>query len=519
MLKKRIISIFIVVAMFISTCYYSVYGYGFTDLVEDIGDGASSFINAVSDSSVGKVVTTILKANPVTGWPTALIQTAAKFHDDVKNMKTNSIGNIDEKDIYDLMLSYADFYTYTETSKSENTHLSYYIEKNGITNEINKDKISRNDNAIYKMEHEFTDEQLAELYKDEAINTTNRRVLLTGLLYNKRYRNTISDYLNKSANDIADGKPRVKDTFKTKFMYNLDRINQYATEYSRANLSINLVGNELSTIKRVWGLKLQASQEGSSSPFSSSFTTRTDLYVSKDDSYNTKMNYDRDHIQLYLAVYGRGAVDEGTLIEWNYFLNNNKHSAYFNKHSDGKGKWMPNSIPNDEWNEDDENAYWEAIENPSSLLYKTINAKEVDNIEFENPNFTMAEENTIKVSNINGKDTTKYAIPMGKQTTTDDNGVDVIIDSGNAFVDNEANKQISDENIKNISNTIYNILLIVGIIIAVLVGSIIGIKFMIGSVEEKAEVKKLLVPYIVGCVVVFGAFTIWKIAVTIIGQI
>ena len=38
---------------------------------------------------------------------------------------------------------------------------------------------------------------------------------------------------------------------------------------------------------------------------------------------------------------------------------------------------------------------------------------------------------------------------------------------------------------------------------------------MMGSVEEKAEVKETLVPFIVGCVVVFAAFAIWKIFILI----
>ena len=47
-------------------------------------------------------------------------------------------------------------------------------------------------------------------------------------------------------------------------------------------------------------------------------------------------------------------------------------------------------------------------------------------------------------------------------------------------------------------------------------GGIIGIKLMISSASEKAEAKKLLVPYVVGCVVVFGGFGIWKLVVTIL---
>ena len=48
-----------------------------------------------------------------------------------------------------------------------------------------------------------------------------------------------------------------------------------------------------------------------------------------------------------------------------------------------------------------------------------------------------------------------------------------------------------------------------------LVGTIIGIQFMLASAEDKAKVKEALVPYVVGCIVIFGAFTIWSIAVNI----
>ncbi len=77
----------------------------------------------------------------------------------------------------------------------------------------------------------------------------------------------------------------------------------------------------------------------------------------------------------------------------------------------------------------------------------------------------------------------------------------------------------SDSNgnpIKKMSDIIFNVLLIIGIVIAVIWGMFIAIKFITGSVEEKAEVKKTLIPYVAGCVVLFGAFTIWKIVVTIL---
>lgn len=91
-------------------------------------------------------------------------------------------------------------------------------------------------------------------------------------------------------------------------------------------------------------------------------------------------------------------------------------------------------------------------------------------------------------------------------------GADGFIQTGEA----NANDKIEEEDLKKLSNTLYNILLVVGIIAAIIVGLIMGIKFMLGSLEEKAEIKTMVIPYIIGCVVVFGAFTIWQIVVDIL---
>ena len=53
-------------------------------------------------------------------------------------------------------------------------------------------------------------------------------------------------------------------------------------------------------------------------------------------------------------------------------------------------------------------------------------------------------------------------------------------------------------------------------IIAVVVGMILGIKYMMATSEDKAEIKQTLPAYIVACVVVFGAFAIWRLVVYII---
>lgn len=91
-----------------------------------------------------------------------------------------------------------------------------------------------------------------------------------------------------------------------------------------------------------------------------------------------------------------------------------------------------------------------------------------------------------------------------------------IIDEGGKFISSANEEKIEQEDLQEMSNTIYNILLVLGIVIAVVVGAVLGIKFITEGVEGKAEVQKALVPYIIGCVVVFGAFIIWKIVVDIL---
>lgn len=51
----------------------------------------------------------------------------------------------------------------------------------------------------------------------------------------------------------------------------------------------------------------------------------------------------------------------------------------------------------------------------------------------------------------------------------------------------------------------------IGIVTAILILAILGIKYMLGSIEEKAEYKKDLVPYFVGAILLFGISTFVKI--------
>lgn len=58
---------------------------------------------------------------------------------------------------------------------------------------------------------------------------------------------------------------------------------------------------------------------------------------------------------------------------------------------------------------------------------------------------------------------------------------------------------------------------IIGTITSVATLVIVGIKYMMGSVEEKAEYKETMKPYIIGAVMVFGITNILSIIQNIVG--
>lgn len=51
----------------------------------------------------------------------------------------------------------------------------------------------------------------------------------------------------------------------------------------------------------------------------------------------------------------------------------------------------------------------------------------------------------------------------------------------------------------------------IGNIVSILMLIVIGIKYMVGSAEEKAEYKKTLMPYLIGAVLIFAASNIAKV--------
>ena len=65
--------------------------------------------------------------------------------------------------------------------------------------------------------------------------------------------------------------------------------------------------------------------------------------------------------------------------------------------------------------------------------------------------------------------------------------------------------------LKTTGNSIIKVISTIGVAVSVVALVALGIKYMMGSVEERAEYKKTLLPYVIGAILVFAASTIAQI--------
>lgn len=101
-------------------------------------------------------------------------------------------------------------------------------------------------------------------------------------------------------------------------------------------------------------------------------------------------------------------------------------------------------------------------------------------------------------------------------------GMDGVINQADKFLQDgktDGRLLLDGDKIKNSVGDVYNILVTIGVALSVIVGAILAIKFMIGSIEEQAKIKEMLIPYVLGCFVIFGAFGIWRMVMALGGNI
>ncbi len=77
----------------------------------------------------------------------------------------------------------------------------------------------------------------------------------------------------------------------------------------------------------------------------------------------------------------------------------------------------------------------------------------------------------------------------------------------------------SSNKVMDMGNKIIGAIQLIGSIVSVLTLVVLGIKYMAGSVEERAEYKKTMMPYIIGAVMVFAITNLLKILENVISGI
>lgn len=77
-------------------------------------------------------------------------------------------------------------------------------------------------------------------------------------------------------------------------------------------------------------------------------------------------------------------------------------------------------------------------------------------------------------------------------------------DDFNPYEYNPSSTSEGDEKLLAIGNDLIGPIQLIGSVVSVIAIIIIGIRYMLGSVEEKAQYKETMMPYLIGAVLVFG---------------
>lgn len=67
------------------------------------------------------------------------------------------------------------------------------------------------------------------------------------------------------------------------------------------------------------------------------------------------------------------------------------------------------------------------------------------------------------------------------------------------------------DSIKSLGNRIVGIVQVIGNVFSVIMLIVIGIHYLLGSAEEKAEYKKTMIPYLIGAIMIFAAANLAKV--------
>lgn len=105
-----------------------------------------------------------------------------------------------------------------------------------------------------------------------------------------------------------------------------------------------------------------------------------------------------------------------------------------------------------------------------------------------------------------------YADPPGHRPQDDNKNNRVLSEDFNTDDWNPSSStQHEEQKLKEIGNKIIGTVQVIGSLVSVIAIIFIGIRYMIGSTEEKAQYKETMGPYLIGAVLVFGITATLKI--------
>lgn len=101
------------------------------------------------------------------------------------------------------------------------------------------------------------------------------------------------------------------------------------------------------------------------------------------------------------------------------------------------------------------------------------------------------------------------------------NAFDDIISAGKDFLNpDDGGSSVpagtpTEAELQSLSNMVSNVLLTIALAVTLISAVVMGINFAIQSVEDKAKIKESMVPWIIGIIISFGAYGIWRITMSV----
>lgn len=97
--------------------------------------------------------------------------------------------------------------------------------------------------------------------------------------------------------------------------------------------------------------------------------------------------------------------------------------------------------------------------------------------------------------------------------------LDDIIENGKSFLQLGKTDVIEESELKSLSDFVSGILLWIAVAVTLITAIVMGITFLTQSIEDKAKVKESLTPWVIGIIISFGAYTIWKVTIAVFSSL